>query len=102
MSLPIHVGAYSGYKANDRPVRFWLDPQIQDDNEPTGLFEIAEVEDRWYDPTAEYFKVRTTDGKRYVLRYSLEEDDWTLQSAFDGAALLERPGIEVISVDAKA
>ena len=54
------------------------------------------------DPNAEYFKVRTTDGKHCVLRYGIEEDAWTLQSAFDGAALLERPGIEVISVDAKA
>jgi hypothetical protein len=56
MSLPIHVDAYSGYKANERPQAFWLDVQI--DNF-TGIYEIEVVEDRWYDPTVEYFKVRT-------------------------------------------
>jgi hypothetical protein len=28
MSLPCHVEAYSGYKANERPISFWLDPDI--------------------------------------------------------------------------
>jgi hypothetical protein len=53
MSLPIYVDAYSGYRANDRPRQFCLDENV---------FEIAEVEDRWYDPNGEYFKVRTVDG----------------------------------------
>jgi len=39
--------------------------------------------------------VLTTDGKRYLLRYSEQEDAWTLQSGFDGDELLARPG-EVI------
>jgi len=37
MSLPIHVTAYSGYKANERPRDFTVDED---------LYEIAEVEDR--------------------------------------------------------
>jgi len=61
MSLPIHVDAYSGYKANERPRDFTVD---QD------LYEIAEVEDRWYEPDAMYFRVRTSEGKRYILRYA--------------------------------
>ena len=28
MSLPIHVEAYSGYKANERPISFSLNPTI--------------------------------------------------------------------------
>src|SRR5262245_13435675 len=32
------------------------------------LYEIAEVEDRWYEPEAMYFRVRTTEGKRFILR----------------------------------
>jgi hypothetical protein len=60
MSLPIHVEAYSGYKLNERPIRFDLDEEI---------YEIEAVEDRWQKPQAEYFKVRTRDGKRYLLRY---------------------------------
>src|SRR5262245_17767729 len=55
MSLPIHVTAYSGYRANERPRDFSVDED---------LFEIAEVEDRWYEPDAMYFRVRTTQGTR--------------------------------------
>jgi hypothetical protein len=28
MSLPVHVDAYSGYKANERPSQFVLDEEI--------------------------------------------------------------------------
>src|SRR5262245_36448216 len=93
MSLPIQVEAYSGYKANERPTSFVLDEET---------YEIASIEDRWQDPEAEYFKVRTTDGKLYLLRYDQRADEWTLQSGFDGDELLARPSIELISVDAKA
>jgi hypothetical protein len=37
MSVEIHVDAYSGYKANERPISFWLDPDI---NNLTGVYEI--------------------------------------------------------------
>jgi hypothetical protein len=43
-----------------------------------------------------------TEGKRYILRYNEREDEWTLQSGFDGAELLARPGIEFITVDPSA
>src|SRR5262245_7716234 len=93
MSLRIYVDAYSGYKANERPLRFTLD----DEN-----YDIASIEDRWQEPNAEYFKVRTMDGKLYLLRYDEHKDEWTLQSGFDGDALLARLGIELITVDPKA
>ena len=67
MSLQIYVDAYSGYKANERPIRF-----------------------NWQEPNAEYFKVRTVDGKLYLLRYDEHADEWTLQSGFDGDELLDR------------
>jgi hypothetical protein len=35
-----------------------------------------------------------------LLRYQEREDEWTLQSGFDGAELLARPSIELVSVDA--
>jgi hypothetical protein len=89
MSLPIYVDAYSGYKANERPLRFHLDEEVH---------EIALIEDRWQDPNAEYFKVRSTEGKRYLLRYDQSADQWTLQSGFDGDELLARPTIELIPV----
>ena len=72
MSLPIHVTAYSGYKANERPRDFTVDEDF---------YEIADVEDCWYEPDAMYFKVRTTEGKRYILRYHEADDEWTLQAS---------------------
>jgi hypothetical protein len=89
MPLPIQVDGYSGFKANERPQQFQVD---EDD------FEIAAVEDRWFNPDAEYFKVRTTDGKRYILRYNERADEWSLQSGFDGAELFARPSIELVTV----
>ena len=90
MSLPIYVEAYSGYKANERPQQFTLDEEI---------YEIAAVLDQWYEPSAMYFKVRSTEGKTYLLRYDEDVDEWTLQSGFDGDELLARPSIELVTVD---
>ena len=63
------------------------------------IYEIASVEDRWYEPDAGYFKVGTTAGKTYLLRYDEREDVWSLQSGFDGDALLARPNTEIVAVD---
>lgn len=71
MPFPIDVDAYSGYRANERPQRFTLD----DDT-----YEISTVQDRWYEPDAEYFKVLTTEGKTYVLRYDQQQDESTVAS----------------------
>jgi hypothetical protein len=91
MSLPIHVDAYSGYKSNERSRQFTLDDEI---------YEIATVVDQWYEPSAIYFKVQSTEGKTYLLRYDEGADEWTLQSGFDGGELLARPSITLITVDA--
>jgi hypothetical protein len=91
VSLPIHVTAYSGYKANERPRDFTVDED---------LYKIIEVEDPWYEPKAMYFRVPTTEGKRYILRCDESEDEWTLQSGFDGDELLARPNIKLVTVDA--
>src|SRR5215475_13611313 len=90
MSIPIHVDANSGYKANERPRQFTLDEVV---------YEIAAVLDQWYEPSATYFKVQSDEGKIYLLRYDEEVDDWTLQSGFDGDELLARPSIELVTVD---
>jgi len=46
-----------------------------------------------------YFKVQSTEGKTYLLRYDEQSDEWTLRSGFDGDELLARPSIELITVD---
>ena len=89
MSLPIYVEAYSGYKANERPRQFTLDEVV---------YEIDAVLDHWYEPSATYFKVQSTEKKIYLLRYDEEIDEWTLQSGFDGEELLARPSIELVTV----
>ena len=90
MSLPIRVDGYSGFKANERPRYFTVDED---------LYEIAAVLDQWYQSYATYFKVRTVEGKTYLLRYDEETDEWTLQSGLDGDELLARPSIELVAVD---
>ena len=90
MSLAVYVDGYSGYKANERPCQFTLDEEI---------YEIDAVLDQWYEPSAIYFKVQSTEGKIYLLRYDEDTNEWILQSGFDGDELLARPSIELITVD---
>jgi len=73
----IQVECYSGFKANERPVAFTYQGERQ---------EIQEIVDRWYhgDPDSgrtviNYFKVRTADGKVYLLRYQFDPDAWSLR-----------------------
>ena len=90
MSLPIYVETYSGHKLNERPRQFTLDEEI---------YEINVVLDQWYEPSLTYFKVQSTEGKTYPLRYDEEADEWTLQSGFDADELLARPSIQLVTVD---
>jgi hypothetical protein len=93
VSIPIHVEAYSGYKSNERPMQFCLDENVID---------ISRVEDRWYDPNAEYFKVRSVDGRCFLLRCDSRTGEWTLQSGFDGAEILSRASITLVTVEPQA
>ena len=74
-SLRVRVETYSGYKADERPVRVHLNERALD---------IAAVEDRWYSPGATYFRVLTVDGDRYILRHDDAQDLWSL-SAYTAA-----------------
>jgi hypothetical protein len=54
----MRVECYSGFKADERPLRFiWRGHN----------FEITEVEDKWYSPGTIYFRVLVQDGDRFVL-----------------------------------
>ena len=73
---PITVECYAGAKADEVPRRFlW-----------NGLpVEVEEVVDRWHQveskpewPRADYFKVRGSDQREYLLKHDLESDDWYL------------------------
>lgn len=72
----VEVECYSGYRADERPVRMWLGEET---------LEVAEVEDRWYSPGETFFRVRVVNGDRYVLRHVEAQDTWSLE-AFRGGA----------------
>jgi hypothetical protein len=71
MQIDIRVECHAGYRADERPLRFVLRGR---------LFEVSEVEDRWYSPGATYFRVRAEDGNFYVLRHDEGMDVWTLDA----------------------
>jgi hypothetical protein len=65
----VRVDCYSGFKADERPLRL---------NLRDGAREVVAVEDRWYSPGAIYFRVLVDDGDRYVLRHDEAQDVWSL------------------------
>jgi hypothetical protein len=69
--MVVQVEAYSGYRADERPLRFRLGER---------WYGVREVVDRWYSPGASYFKIEADDGNLYILRLDEEAQEWTLQS----------------------
>ena len=67
----LQVECYSGYKAEQYPLRFILREQV---------LEVLEVQDQWYSPSARYFRVRASDGNMYVLRHDEETGIWSLDA----------------------
>jgi hypothetical protein len=65
----VRVECYSGYKAEERPVRILFEGHT---------LEVTDVEDRWYSPGATYFRVLAESGDRYVLRRDDAQDVWSL------------------------
>jgi hypothetical protein len=65
----IDVVAYSGYKANERPLYFVLDDQKK---------EVKGILDRWYGMEHDYFKVQADDGYVYLLKWQRSLDIWLL------------------------
>lgn len=67
----VRVECYSGYKAEERPVRVWLGD--------TAL-EVEQIEDRWYSPGFSFYRIVVGGGDRYVLRRDDAQDVWTLEA----------------------
>jgi hypothetical protein len=63
--MRLQVECYSGRKADERPVRFRLDERE---------YTIEEIVAQWYGPDHAFFKIRASDGNRYVIRH---ETAWT-------------------------
>ena len=73
----IEVVAYSGYKANERPLYLVLDEQ---------RLEVKNTLDTWYGVEHDYFKVLADDGKVYLLKWHRSLDLWFIEK------ILERLG----------
>ena len=74
---PVLVECYSGYKANERPVAFMFEGR---------RMEISETIDRWYEggmksdaPVIDYFKVKTSEGTVFILRYDMQSGEWAIR-----------------------
>jgi hypothetical protein len=73
----IDVVAYSGYKANERPLYLLLDEQ---------RLEVKKTLDTWYGVEHDYFKVLAEDGRIYLLKWHRSLDMWFIEK------ILERLG----------
>lgn len=70
----IKVAAYSGYKANERPLSFHLDQKKRT---------IRDILDRWYGVDKDYFKVLADDERVYLISWDREHDRWLLEKIFE-------------------
>jgi hypothetical protein len=71
--MRVTVECYAGRKGDERPVRFTVGAHV---------YQVDEVVGQWYGPDDEFFRVRSTDGKLFVLRHRRSEnDEWMLESA---------------------
>jgi hypothetical protein len=74
----IHVECYSDYKTNERPMAFTYRGHSR---------KVEEIVDRWYEggvdpgrPATDYFKVKTTDGEIFILRYLSLFNAWSVRT----------------------
>ncbi len=63
----IKVSAYSGYKANERPLFFVLDGR---------KYIVNEVLEQWYEEEDDYFRIMADDGCKYSLKWNRKQDLW--------------------------
>ncbi len=87
--MKIKVECYSGYKANERPLRFHVGERV---------LEVRELLDRWFGDEADYFKLVADDGNNYILKYNRHEDSWEL-TMHSGAATPAPSKGKVIHLD---
>jgi len=64
------VETYSGHRLHERPVRFLWDGTWRT---------VTQVLDRWQEPEALHFKVRTEEGEEFHLLYHRTRDSWEVR-----------------------
>jgi hypothetical protein len=72
--MAIKVASYAGYKAEERPKAFILDEHE---------FIVHEILARWREEDQDCFRVISTEGSTYLLRYTRKDDVWDVQKLKD-------------------
>ncbi len=75
MDMVLRVETYSGYRADERPLRFSFPGRAE-----APEYTVEEVLDQWYGVGYQCFKVRASDGNIYILRHDQTDDRWRLDS----------------------
>lgn len=72
-AMKLTVECYSGSKADERPVRLFLDGRE---------YRVEAVLDQWYDLESISYRVRADDGNLYIIRHrtTIPEGEWELVS----------------------
>lgn len=65
----LRVESFSGFKAEERPLRFFVDQR---------KVEIISIDKSWVTPEGKYFHVLGDDGYLYVLEYKEADESWNL------------------------
>jgi hypothetical protein len=68
-TLPITVECYAGYRGEQTPRVLVLDDR---------RVAVVEVLDQWLAPDHRYFKVRTEDDSKYIVRQDVASGEWTI------------------------
>jgi len=73
----IQVECRSGYKINEYPVAFIFQGRRWD---------VSEILDRWYEggvkserPIIDYFRIKTKEGRVFILMYAGHLDEWFIR-----------------------
>jgi len=64
------VECYAGYRYPERPRTFLWEEE---------WMTVEEIEHQWRTPAGPAFRVRTADGRRFVLSYDEATDTWDIQ-----------------------
>jgi len=69
LPVKIEVTAYSGYRANERPIYFLFNRSKKT---------IKRIMKRWAEPGKDFFQVLADDGDAYLLYWERDSDSWFL------------------------
>jgi hypothetical protein len=67
--VEVRVECYAGYRGDETPRRFHLGGRT---------IEISEVLSRWKEPEALFFRIRSDEGRIYVLRRDEHAGRWEI------------------------